>query len=80
MNKLLLVGCLFLGGCCTTKFVYVPVETCPKPTQDITFPVLMKDNLPADASTKQKLEAIRLDFGVLQMELKRCIITLDAYR
>ena len=78
---MLIVLCsVTLAGCCTPKIVYVPVESCPPPKDEIVYPVLQTENLPSDASTKQRLEALRLDFNSLQTELKRCIIVLDAYK
>lgn len=79
MKMLNLLPLLILTGCCTVETVYVPVPTCDQPPP-FTAPALMVDSLPADASTKQKLEAIRLDYGALQGSLEQCIILLDGYR
>jgi hypothetical protein len=79
MKYLFLTAALLLTAC-SPKIVYVPVETCPAPKEQITMPQLNINSLPADANTKQKLEAWRLDFSALQFELKRCIVVLDGYR
>ena len=78
MKKLLLASVVLVLTGCATKIVYVPVETCPEPKEIITTP--SKPQLSSDATTKQKLEALRLYVGDLEFELSRCIVVLDGYR
>lgn len=75
--SLLTVVLLVLTGC-PTKIVYVPVETCPKPKEVITIP--SKPEFSVDATTKQKLEALRLYVNDVKYELDRCVTILDGYR
>lgn len=80
MRVLLLTSVVLLLTGCPTKIVYVPVETCPEPKELIVVPQLQKDLLPANATTGQKLEAIRFDYKNILTELERCIVVLDGYR
>jgi len=69
---------LFVLTGCSPKVVYVPVETCPEPKEIITIP--SKPEFSVDATTKQKLEALRLYVNDVKYELDRCITILDGYR
>jgi len=78
MRVLLLTSTLLLLTGCPAKIVYVPVETCPEPKEVIAIP--SKPELPSDATTKQKLEALRLYVNDVKYELERCSTILDGYR
>ena len=65
---------MMLTGCGWNHKVYVPVSSCPKPPA--CGEVLQVKLLPKDATTNQRLEAIRSDY----FELYRCKLLLDAYR
>ena len=76
---MVLITTAMLAGCCSVKEVMVPVSSCHAPPA-FSAPTLQVDSLSADATTKQKLEAIRLDYGALRSSLNQCITLLDAYR
>ena len=65
---------MMLTGCGWNQKVYVPVSSCPKPPT--CGEVLQVKLLPNNATTNQRLEAIRADY----FELYRCKLLLDAYR
>lgn len=69
-----IMSVMMLTGCGWNQKVYVPVSSCPKPP--VCGEVLQVKLLPKDATTIQKLEAIRADY----FELYRCKMLLDAYR
>ena len=70
----IIIAVMILSSCSSTRTVYVPVSSCPQPPA--CGEVLQVKLLPKDATTIQKLEAIRADY----FELYRCKLILDAYR
>lgn len=74
---LILIALSVGSGC--TRTILVPVSSCPAPPT-ITMPALMVDTLPPQATTQDKLHAIKLDYGTLRRELEACIVVVDGYR
>jgi len=74
-----LIPIAMLAGAGCTKIVLVPVSSCPAPPV-ITMPVLMVDTLAPQATTQDKLHAIKMDYGTLRRELEACIMIVDGYR
>ena len=70
----IIIAVMILSSCSSTRKVYVPVSSCPRPPA--CGEVLQVMSLPKSATTIQKLEAIRADY----FELYRCKLLLDAYR
>ena len=70
----IIISVMLFTGCGWNQKVYVPVSSCPKPP--VCGEVLQVKLLPKDATTNQRLEAIRADY----FELYRCKLLLDAYR
>lgn len=75
MTKYILIALLLAG--CSPKIIYVPVDNCPVPPA-IQIPT--KPQLSVDATTKQKLKALRLYVNDVKYELERCSTILDSYR
>lgn len=74
----LLLAMLTTSGC-VTKYVYVPVSSCTEP-RAFNAPYLMVDNLPVDATTKDKLQALKVDHGTMKSSISECKALLDGYR
>lgn len=64
---------------CVTRYVYVPVSSCTEP-RAFNSPYLMVDNLPSDATTKDKLQALKVDHGTMKSSIAECKALLDGYR
>jgi hypothetical protein len=75
-----LISIIMCAGAGCTKTVLVPVSSCPAPPPVITMPVLMVDTLPPQATTQDKLHAIKMDYGTLRRELEACIVIVDGYK
>jgi len=78
-NVSIFCGFLTISGCCETRTVYVPVSSCAEPPA-FTMPTLMVDHLTADANTKQKLEALKMDYGIMKKSIEECQHIVDGYR
>ena len=74
---LILTAMLAGAGC--TQIVRVPVSSCPAPPP-IQMPYLLVDNLPPTATTRDKLQALKVDYGVLKHAHAECIAIVDGYK
>lgn len=75
---LLLIATL-AGAGCTPKVVLVPVSSCPAPPS-FSMPTLLVDNLTTTATTRDKLQAVKIDHGTMRKALQECIVIVDSYR
>jgi len=75
---LILTATLAGAGCCPPP-VMIPVSSCPAPPV-ITMPTMMVDTLAPQATTQDKLHAIKMDYGTLRKELEACIVIVDGYK
>lgn len=74
---LILIATLAGAGC--TKTVLVPVSSCPAPPP-FEVPSLMVDSLTTTATTQDKLQALKIDYGTMKKTIEQCKVLLDAYR
>ena len=74
----LILTATFAGAGCT-KTVLVPVSSCPAPPA-IQMPYLLVDNLPPTATTRDKLQAMKVDYGVLKHAHAECVAIVDGYK
>lgn len=75
----LILIAMLVGGCCDIRTVYVPVSSCKEPPP-LSMPTLMVDNLSPQATTKDKLYSLQMDFGTIRKTLGECVVILDGYR
>jgi len=75
----LLIMAIFLSGCGTVEYVYVPVSSCPAPPV-IIMPDLSVNKLSEKPETKEALKALLEDHINLRETLKQCITIVEGYK